>query len=187
MQPSETNHNIKLVYPLLANPSGVNKSGADSILRKLSRDSGYSSYRLDKVVTPKNEVYYGSKGILLDKDFNILCLSTYHISEDIVHNRQAIHSLVPTVYLHPLVFTGDGVLNKALVKKALPFLLTESISQYGEPIKANVVINDSSKFVYKIVKPMQGLDNRLPTDRDYTKLLQENMDELIRPFAYDNL
>lgn len=183
----ENDCTVKLFYPLSLDLTYSNhRSGTDAILKYFANTGPYTGYRLCKINTPKGEVYYGSRGIILDKDFNVLCLVTYPINSSNVHSIRAISHMAPTVHLHPLVFIDDKSLNKALVKKALPFLLTES-SVANVPIKANIVIDDSSKFIYRIVKPTQGQGGGLPSSKDYNEVLKRNIDEVMRQFVYDNI
>ena len=140
---------FRSVFPVVLPEEEVCVSGADSILRTFSRFRSRGG-RVIRLRTSKGEIYYGSPGIILDEDFNPLLLSTYKVGVD-EHEGPSLGGT--TVYLSPSVFTDDSKsLNKALARKALPYLLLNDISYYGPVERATVKIDDCSSFNCKETK-----------------------------------
>ena len=175
-----------VVIPMTVDNNWFSASGAETILKRFSRQPANNG-RLVKVVTPKGETYYGNNGVILDKDFNPLFLSTKVIN-CVNDNRISRHISTgqTTVYLSPRVFTDDqGIINKALAKKGIAFYLSNSISMSywnNENVRAKVVIDDMSKFFKKVERPDV---NTLSTE-SFTEVLKENIDEVLTQFYNDN-
>lgn len=176
-----------VVIPLAVDPNPYSSSGAETILKRFSRQP--ASYgRLIKVTTPKGETYYGNNGVILDKDFEPLFLSTRIINctNGSARGSRIISKGQTTVYLSPKVFTDDqGILNKALAKKGIAFYLSQNISQSywnDEIIKAKVIIDDMSKFFRKVERP----DVNALSEKEFSKVLKENIDEVLQQFYNDS-
>ena len=177
-----------VVIPMAVDPFTFNAAGAETILKRFARQS--TNYgRLLKATTPKGEVYYGNNGIILDKNFDPLFLSTRVIScvnaNGITSSRRRITKSDATIYLSPKVFTNDqGMLNKALAKKGIAFYLSQSISMSywnNEDERAKVVIDDMSRFFKKVEKPdVNALSNGV-----FTEILKDNIDEVLSQFYND--
>ena len=174
------------VIPMAVDPHSFNAAGAETILKRFARQS--TSYgRLLKATTPKGEVYYGNNGIILDKNFDPLLLSTRVVScvEGPVRRSRHITKSGVTVYLSPKVFTDDqGMLNKALAKKGIAFYLSQNISMSfwnNENERAKVVIDDMSRFFKKVERPdVNALSNGV-----FTEVLKDNIDEVLSQFYND--
>ena len=79
---------------------------------------------LARIRTSNNEIYYGSHGIILDSEKNPLLLSTVNVKKS--SETYIISNL--TLYINPSVFTKDGVLEKFIKDKIVPFLLSRGVS-----------------------------------------------------------
>lgn len=176
-----------VVIPMAVDPYYFNAAGAETMLKKFARQSANYG-RLLKAVTPKGEVYYGNNGVILDKDFNPLFLSTRVVSCNTAvaatGSRHITKSDV-TVYLSPKVFTDDqGILNKALAKKGIAFYLSQNISMSywnNQNERAKVVIDDMSRFFKKVEKP----DVNTLSSGVFTEILKGNIDEVLSQFYND--
>lgn len=177
-----------VVIPMAVDPYSFNAAGAETILKKFARQSANYG-RLLKATTPKGEVYYGNNGIILDKNFDPLFLSTRVIScvnaNGTVSRARRITKSGVTVYLSPKVFTDDqGMLNKALAKKGIAFYLSQNISMSywnNENEHAKVVIDDMSKFFRKVERP----DVNALSTNVFTEVLKDNIDEVLSQFYND--
>lgn len=163
-----------LVVPLFETDTPYTRRAASAIFR-VFRQAKFSD-RLLKVVTNKDEVYYGNKGLILDKDFNILFITILETSLD-EEERRVIHNKA-RVYIHPKVFGHEGVLEKGIVKTLIPAFTTKgvlvketsrarsNINYYTEeetlkgivrtlvrPLAEIVIADVSEKFLAKPVKP----------------------------------
>ncbi len=177
-----------VVIPMAVDPYSFSAAGAETMLKKFARQSANYG-RLLKATTPKGEVYYGNNGIILDKNFDPLFLSTRIIScvnvTGTVSRARRITKSGVTVYLSPKVFTDDqSMLNKALAKKGIAFYLSQNISMSywnNENEHAKVVIDDMSRFFKKVEKPdVNALSNGV-----FTEVLKDNIDEVLSQFYND--
>lgn len=168
-----------IVMPLFIGRYTRTVSGVDTMLKYFVRDN---NGRLNKATTPKGETYYGTDGIILDKDFNPLFISTA-----LVHYAPSEQRLVIDgykIHLHPNVFTDDTkIVNKSLAKKGVAYYLTYSVNQWRSPdLKYKVEIDDCSQFIVKAHRPSV---NHCSSE-DFNKVLRNNIDEVLRQIADDN-
>ena len=164
-----------IVAPLYVDPNNHREcSGAETILRWFAR----IHTRLSKVNTPKGDIYYGNTGLILDRDFNPLLISTakilepnYQISEYVIH-------------INPKVFINDtDTLCKSLARKGVPYYLSNSVTNWrtatGTPYK--VVIDNCSEFVIKPSSPnLENYNNQALLDT-----VKDNIDDVLRQVADD--
>jgi hypothetical protein len=165
-----------IIMPLCVDNYSKVISGAEAMLKYFVRNN---RERLNKAVTPKGETYYGNNGIILDKDFNPLFLSTA-----LIHYEEQIPVIDSyKIHLHPNVFIDDTkVLNKALAKKGVAFFLTHSRFRWGgEDIKYKVEIDDCSQFIVGTKKP--NINHCSP--EDFSEILKENIDEVLKQITDD--
>lgn len=143
----------------------IHRSGADTAIKDFSR----CNEKLIRVMI-KDEVYYGTNGIILDKDFDPLFLSTVILDTDFRYKQY-------NIYLHPKVFTDDkSSINKNLAKKATAFLLSASPD-------TQIIIKDVTDFlIFKSVPP-STYDN---LNSDINKFLKENIGDVLSQISRDD-
>lgn len=184
---------IKLVVPLVQNNCTTGCSGAETILKKFSREY----HRLLKCTTPKGEVYYGGTGIVLDKDFTPLLLTTVSLSkrenEEVEYSYYKYDMNHINVYINPKVYTDDSrSLNKALAKKGTAYFLSYNLSNgyyrggtccwpSSGNLKYNVKIEDVSRFIVKVDKP----DVNHCSAKDFSDFLKGNIADVLEQVKYD--
>lgn len=83
---------------------------------------GFSSYK-----TPKSDVYHIDKGVIFDKDMKLLMFNTIEV--EIKEGKIEYKKLKS--YIHPSVFYSDGLVEKAIVEKMIPYILSEGTYIYG--------------------------------------------------------
>lgn len=170
----------KVVLPLYSNSNTYNRRTADSIIRSFFI-RGNLSERLQKVVTNKNEVYYGMKGIILDEHFNPLIMVT------ITLDRESRMYKKVTIYIHPEVFLNtSGLIHKSIIKKIIPFYISynEDLSYRGRrayyrvenSVRPQVVIEDAAK---KFIQSPSRPSPQSFTDDKLNQLMIENIDEIL--------
>jgi len=168
-----------IVTPLPVDANVRNITGAETILKHFSRNNLWSG-RIGKVTTPKNEVYYGGPGIVLDKDFSPLMLSTTKVTKE----RETVLRGQITIHMSPKVFTDDvSIVNRSLARKGVAYYLSNGLSRYAlDDVegRAKVVIDDMSNFFKKVAKP----DVNASPDT-YQTILKENLDEVLKQFYND--
>ena len=136
---------------------------ADSIVNIFFSRTTFNQ-RLQKVTTNKGEVYYGGKGIILDKDFNILLLCTIACRKIEHGGRQMMSYYKPMIHISPQVFLrNEGLINKSILKKIVPFYISHNIDGINtrdyfwdgipEGTKPQVLIDDVNRFIEYPVKP----------------------------------
>lgn len=83
---------------------------------------GFSSYK-----TPKSDVYHIDRGVIFDKDMKLLMFNT--IEAEIKEGKIEYKKLKS--YIHPSVFYSEGLIEKAIVEKMIPYILSEGTYIYG--------------------------------------------------------
>ena len=156
-------HVNKIIIPMYVNTYTQSRRTADSIVGEFFSRVNFNQ-RLQKVITNKGEVYYGGKGIILDKDFNILLLCTLACRRMEYRGRQVMSYYKPIIHVGPQVFLRDeGLIDKSILKKIIPFYLSQNICQtrtnpdfvsdIPEGTKPQILIDDVSKLIERPVKP----------------------------------
>ena len=170
----------KIVLPLYSNSNTYNRRTADSIIRSFFV-RGNLTERLQKVVTNKNEIYYGMKGIILDEHFNPLIMVTMSLDR-----RSRMYKKV-TIYIHPEVFLNTtGLIHKSIIKKIIPFYISYNedlprrsrITYYNieSSVRPQVVIEDAAK---KFIQSPNRPSPQSCTDDKLNQLMIENIDDIL--------
>lgn len=170
----------KVVLPLYSNSNTYNRRTADSIIRSFFI-KGNLTERLQKVVTNKNEVYYGMKGIILDEHFNPLIMVTISLDRESKMYKKV------TIYIHPEVFLNtNGLIHKSIIKKIIPFYISynEDLSyrsgrryyRVEHSVRPQVVIEDAAK---KFIQSPNRPSSQSFTDDKLNQLIIANIDEVL--------
>ena len=115
-------------------------------------------------------VYYGCKGLILDRDFNPLVLTTITYKgegEELVK--------IFTIRISPKVFLRDSVMEKGIQKYLLEFCSSNQfISYLREYVQPNIIINnDIDKFIQRPPIP-----NSINTNTDIQEFLINNKESI---------
>lgn len=184
-----TIHTSKIVIPMYVNSYTQSRRTADSIVVEFFSRVNFNQ-RLQKVITNKGEVYYGSKGIILDKDFNILLLCTLACRRTEYRGRQVMSYYKPIIHVSPQVFLrGEGLIDKSILKKIIPFYVSHTIdlvsttnynfvSDIPEGTKPQILIDDVSKLIENPVKPTP----QKCSDDVLNQILADNADDVLNHF-----
>lgn len=181
-------HVNKIVIPMYVNTYTQLKRTADCIVREFFSGVNFDK-RLQKVITNKGEVYYGSKGIILDKDFNILLLCTLACRRMEYRDRQVMSYYKPIIHVSPQVFLkGEGLIEKSILKKIIPFYVSQNIdpiwtnpgfvNDIPEGTKPQILIDDVSKLIENPVKPTP----QKCSDDVLNQILADNADDVLNQF-----
>lgn len=181
-------HVSKIVIPMYVNTYNMAARTADSIVNIFFSRTSFNQ-RLQKVTTNKGEVYYGGKGIILDKDFNILFLCTIVCKRMERRGRQVMSYYKPAIHVSPQVFLrGEGLIDKSILKKIIPFYVSHNIdsvstrayfrSDIPEGTKPQILIDDVSKFIENPVKPTP----QRCSDDVLNQILADNADDVLNQF-----
>ena len=181
-------HVDKIVIPMYVNTPNQFRRTADSIVSDFFLNTNFNQ-RLQKVTTNKGDVYYGGKGIILDKDFNILLLCTI-VCKKIEHRGEQVMSYYkPIIHVSPQVFLrGESLICKSILKKIIPFYVSHNIdsitihdyfrSDIPEGTKPQILIDDVSKFIENPTKPTP----QKCSDEVLNQLLIDNVDDVLNQF-----
>lgn len=129
---------------------------ADSIFKYFfsGRRYNYLNYLgLKKATTSKGEVYYGASGLILNSNFEpiMIGLNEYRKDGPLIHFERCV------LKVSPEVFISEGLLEKAIVKKLIPFYSRYNI----EEGTARIEVDDISKYVVKPVPPKANVQETM--------------------------
>lgn len=120
---------------------------ADSIFKYFfSENRHHPNYLgLKKATTSKGKVYYGASGLILNSNFEpiMIGLNEYRKDGAVIHFERC------ALKVSPEVFISEGLLEKAIVKKLIPFYSRYNIE--GGTVR--IEVDDISKYVVKPVPP----------------------------------
>ena len=181
-------HVNKIIIPMYVNTYTQSRRTADSIVGEFFSRVNFNQ-RLQKVVTNKGEVYYGGKGIILDKDFNILFLCTLACRRTEYGGRQVMSYYKPIIHVSPQVFLrGEGLIEKSILKKSSPFDIaqnsdpvraeTDLFSDIPEGTKPQILSDDVSKLIENPLKPTP----QKCSDDMLNQILVDNADDVLNHF-----
>ena len=165
---------------------------ADTLIKYLIESPSNQKNMYHSAKTNKDEIYYGANGLLFDKDMNLLFMSL--IECDIEGN--VIKYKKVKVFIHPMVFYSDGIVEKCLINKIIPYSLREGVTVYGDyhssdiknyvnfsnpndyttqyrAVPEIVVADVKDKFFYKPVLSSSTFSNE-----DVNKYLKRNLDDI---------
>lgn len=174
----------KVVIPLYVNSYNQNKRTADSIINEFSKVN--FNTRLQKVTTNKGEVYYGGKGIILNKDFKPLILCSMLCRKDEFRSNEYMDYYKPIIRVSPEVFLNEtGLINKTIIKKIIPFYLTHIIptiysrnrfrDKLADGRKPQILIEDISRFIETPALPNPDTCS----NEALNKLLLDHIDDVL--------
>lgn len=138
------------VVPLTVIDSQARRT-ACSMLKYFFKRPRMSSYilGLKKAITNKGEVYYGAPGLILNSNFEPLVIGMTEYDRKEFSGTFNRHVLKVSLD----VFVSEGFLEKAIIKKLIPFYTRNDID--GRTVK--VEVDDISKYVVKPVTPKGGV------------------------------
>lgn len=149
-----------------------NRRTADTILKWFfGNGRRYREYLgLKKAVTSKGDVYYGTKGIILDKDFTPLIVGIKEYDRDGLFGATSFNRAILKV--HPKVFTSDGIIEKAIIKKLIPFYSTRAVS--NRTVKVEV----DDTIVKYVLRP--SIPRGKAINEDIRTIISENKEEILK-------
>ena len=136
------------ITPLYLSSGEYNCRTSEVLIKKFFTSGDRCGYLFKGILGSR--VYYGNKGILLDKDHNILFLAT---SEP--HNNTV--AMYRHIYVSPKVFTDlKDPINKHIVQKIIPFFCQEDPD-------VNIHIKNMNHLLKKPVFPksIEGINDEL--------------------------
>ena len=152
----------RIILPLYNNAADITKKTFNSIINQIFTQVNYNS-RLQKVITSKGDIYYGGRGIILDKDFTPLLLCTLAIRKASINGIDKMVFYRPICHISPKVFLEhNNIMSKGIINKIIPYYVSNNIefSVYDNAFtknldnkKVKVVVDNFDKFFIEPVKP----------------------------------
>lgn len=176
----------KVVVPLYTNCISQKKRTSDSIIKEFFTKTDFTK-RLQKIITNKGEVYYGGRGIIMDKDFNILILYTLKCKKVNNNGHKEMSYYKPIIHIGPQVFLNQGLVEKAIVNKIIPWYITHGIvpptlwsrqkfvGDITRGTKVQILIDDMSQYIMTPNKPSP----QQCSQEVLNQILIDNIDEII--------
>lgn len=130
-----------IIIPLGTNRITVPVKSIDKLFYSINysvvKAGGFCSYK-----TEKSDVYHINRGVIMDKDENLLMFNTIEIEvKDGSLECKKVKS-----YIHPSVFYSDGLIEKTIVEKIIPYILKEGVYMYPNHQNDDYIINNLGKI-----------------------------------------
>ena len=152
----------KIILPLYNNSEDLKKKTFDSIITQLFRYVEYGK-RLQKIITSKGDIYYGGKGIILDRDFTPLLLCTLIAKSVSIDNKKNMVYYRPICHISPKVFVESSkLINKGIINKIIPYYTNTDMTlpspnyifkSKAENNKVKVIVDNFDNFFIEPIKP----------------------------------
>lgn len=125
---------------------------------------------LNQTKDKDGNIYYGCKGLILDRDFNPLVLTTITYKGE---GEELVKTF--TIRISPKVFLRDSIMEKGIQKYLLEFCSSNQfISYLREYVQPNIIINnDIDKFIQHPPIP-----NSINTNTDIQEFLINNKESI---------
>ena len=136
---------------------------ADALIRNLVEFSSSREYMYLGTKTNKGEAYYGCNGTIFNKDMVPLIFNV--IECEIVGNTLAYKRVKS--YIHPSVFYSDGLVEKCIANKIIPFVMQNGVDV--RPYDSRVVNNISYVNIGGVRKTIPELSVANVADRFFCK------------------
>lgn len=161
---------------------------SDALVRSLtefnsSRDGMYST-----VKTNKGEIYHGCTGTIFNKDMTLLI---FNVIECEIAHRTLVYKKVKS-YVHPSVFYSEGIVEKCIVNKIIPYILKYGVEvkTYNARVDEDVCYTGTERGAFRIIPELSVMDVTskffckpiLPSveysDDDINDMLNRNIDDV---------
>lgn len=121
-----------------------------TLLSEIGRKYAYGNrcHHLQKLQTKAGETYYGTNGIILDSNFNILIMVVLKVIN--------MNILDVICYINPNIFVNEKrTVEKAIIKKMLPFMCTNevSVNDYHEGHITAIFKDVTKDYIHIPVEP----------------------------------
>lgn len=176
--------NTRSIVPIGKNSTNSSYKTVDSILNKILNFKGSVDLGILGVTSDKYGTWYGCRGLLLDKDFNVVLMS---VIEGTVQSDRC-HMNNVKLYVNPKISISEQGVEKTVYTKIVPYCLNYYCWQSRFYTSAFAVNNIPSwtkpNIVFKDVKDMFFITPNIPTsiniDEDINKILEESKEEIIK-------
>lgn len=158
----ENKEKTKFIASIIGNKNAIKRHQLSPILKDFTVRLP-SECVVQKVITGKNDIYYGGWGLILDEDMNPLYMENLVIERG-VFNKHSTGIATGIVFrISPKVFTENGLLHRAISKNFIPGIATNDYSNSickvfaldrgNSILKKDIIISDDNPFILKPVMP----------------------------------
>lgn len=139
-------NNSSIIIPLYVNTYSKDVSTFKFLLSNAFNSTTFNE-RLTELCTRKGDIYYGGKGIILDKNYNLLLLCTVRVDIP-VNNINNLSYISPIIYIDSRVFSNKSFVNNGIVRYIVPYIRNIKID-YSNILQkeAVIIIDDINKFI----------------------------------------
>ena len=170
------------IVPIGKNNANSSYKTVDSILNRILNFKGSVDLGILGVTSDKYGTWYGCKGLLLDKDFNVVLMS---VIEGTVQSDRC-HMNNVKLYVNPKISISEQGVEKTVYTKIVPYCLNYDCWQsmfYTSTFAVNNIPSwTKPNIVFKDVKDMFFITPNIPTsiniDEDINKILEESKEEI---------
>lgn len=171
-----------IVIPLFKNPLYNQFLEFNTAPAALSAILSKQSHEMLKEIRIKGNVYYGGRGLILDKDFVplLFCTVVGRMDSSILFKYTK-----GVVRVNPTIFDRTDILSKAIVRTVIPYYSTNRVwvtgNSYGSTADINIrvnpeiIIKDFSNMFIKTIPPRAN-DN---IQDILNQILVDNVDEVL--------
>lgn len=179
VQENSTSSNVVNIVNPLSITIPYNVKTLDSMVTSILQYNMRKDHEIAKVVSEKYGTYYGTEGMILDSDFNILLLNACKctVEEGHIQVKECI------VYVNPIVSLADTGMDKHIYTKILPTYLNNPIYHNIPPelirhrafyvIPTIIFKNVTNTFLTKPIEPSDTMNE------DIHNILDNSIDELL--------
>lgn len=157
-----------IVLPLYEDYVPQHKKTFDSFIHQFFVNTRYDAM-LQKIISNKGEVYYGSRGLIFDDKYNPLIMCVLKARKQVQESGAfKMAYFRPVIYVNPIVFTEPNkLINKGIIKKIIPYYTTTrvlfpyptyngfcvDIDNNQGSRKATVIVDNLDRFFVKPTTP----------------------------------
>ena len=172
----------KIVTPLYKSEDSLLLKTFNGVIKK-SFDNYSNKLILNKIITTKNDIYYGGFGLILDNSLEplIMCSLKARPKENKLEYYKIICRVSPKVFVAP-----TKLINKGIISKLIPLYTNNNIwfpaidkcfrfTTINVASRVEVIINDFNEFFTTPVAPIPGKSN----SADFNKCLNDNIEDIL--------
>lgn len=170
------------IVPIGKNNANSSYKTVDSILNRILNFKGSVDMGILGVTSDKYGTWYGCRGLLLDKDFNVILMSVIEgtVQSGICHMNNV------KLYVNPKISISEQGVEKTVYTKIVPYCLNYDCWQsmfYTSTFAVNNIPSwTKPNIVFKDVKDMFFITPNILTsiniDEDINKILEESKEEI---------
>lgn len=108
------------------------------------------------VRSKSDELYYGCKGLILNKNFKPMLMSGY--KGEYINNKLKL--IEPVCYIDTTVFNNTDLVSTCIIKKIIPYMCDSNLCTTIDIVHTlpTIIVKDISKLIYKVPQITHNVD-----------------------------